>query len=114
MTWPVTLARLPRAGAISKPHDHKKQNVQKWRAFWKNDFNGEQFQIFKPKSQNLQSSYGEQNKWSTRPQGQNLNMNHVDRKNLTEAKLKKAFRRKLFELCKTRTKFSSPHLIKFM
>ena len=40
-------------------------------------------------------------------------MNHVARKNLTEAKLKKAFRIKLLELCKTRTKKSSPDLFNF-
>ena len=40
-------------------------------------------------------------------------MNHVARKKLTEAKLKKASRIKLFELCKTRTKKSSPDLFKF-
>ena len=32
----MTLARLPRAGAISKPHDYN-QKVQKWRVFWKNE-----------------------------------------------------------------------------
>ena len=40
-------------------------------------------------------------------------MNHVARKELTEAKLKKAFRGKLFELFKTRTKKSSPDLFNF-
>ena len=40
-------------------------------------------------------------------------MNHVARKKLTEAELKKEFRIKLFELCKTRTKKSSPDLFKF-
>ena len=40
-------------------------------------------------------------------------MNHVAREELTEAKSKKAFRMKLFELCKTRTKKSSPDLFKF-
>ena len=40
-------------------------------------------------------------------------MNQVARKNLTEASLKKAFRIKLFELCKTRTKKSSPDLFNF-
>ena len=40
-------------------------------------------------------------------------MNHVVRKKLTEANLKKAFRIKLFELCKTRTKKSSPDLFNF-
>ena len=76
-------------------------------------FNGEQFEFFKPKNQKIQSSYGEQNKRTTRPWRQNLNMNHVIRKKLTDANLKKAFRMKLFELCKTRNKKSSPDLIKF-
>ena len=40
-------------------------------------------------------------------------MNHVARKKLPEAKLKKAFRIKPFELCKTRAKKSSPDLFKF-
>ena len=40
-------------------------------------------------------------------------MNHVVRKKLTEANLKKAIRIKLFELCKTRTKKSSPDLFNF-
>ena len=40
-------------------------------------------------------------------------MNHVARKKLTEAKMKKAFRKKPLELCKTRTKKSSPDLFNF-
>ena len=40
-------------------------------------------------------------------------MNHVARKNLTGAKLKKAFTKKLLEICKTRTKKSSPDLFNF-
>ena len=40
-------------------------------------------------------------------------MSHVARKKLAEPKLKKAFRIKLFELCKTRTKKSSPDLVSF-
>ena len=35
MTWPMTLARLPRASAFSKPHDYK-QNVQKVKGVLKN------------------------------------------------------------------------------
>ena len=66
------------------------------------------------KNQKIQSSHGEQNKRTTRPQEQKLNMNHVAMKKITEAKLKKAFRIKLFELCKTRTKKSSPELFNFM
>ena len=76
-------------------------------------FNGEQFENFKPKIQKIQSSYGEQNKSTTRPEGQKPNMNHVAKKKLNEAKLKKAFRIKLFELCRTRTKKSSPDLFNF-
>ena len=76
-------------------------------------FNGEQFENFKPKNQKDQSWYGEQNKKTTRPQMQKLNMNHVARKNINEAKLKKAFRIKLFEFCKTRTMKSSPDLFNF-
>ena len=41
-------------------------------------------------------------------------MNHVVRTKLTEANLKKAFRIKLFELCKARTKKSIPDLFKFL
>ena len=40
-------------------------------------------------------------------------MHHVSRKKKIEANLKKAFRFKLLELCKTRTKKSSPHLFNF-
>ena len=87
---------------------------KKWRTFWKNELQRGTVWIFqKPKNQKIQSSYGEQNKRTTRPWRQNLNMNHVIRKKLTEANLKKAFRIKLFELCKTRTKKSSPDLINF-
>ena len=40
-------------------------------------------------------------------------MNHVAKRKLTEANLKKAIRIKLFELRKTRTKKSSPDLFNF-
>ena len=56
----------------------------------KMSFNGEQLESFKPKNQKIQSSYGEQNNKTTRPWKQKLNMNHVARKKLTEAKLKKS------------------------
>ena len=76
-------------------------------------FNGEQFENFKPKKQKIHSSYGEQNIRTRRPRGQKLNMNHVARKKLTEAKLIKAFRIKLSEICKTTTKKSSLDLFNF-
>ena len=79
----------------------------------KTSFNGEQFENFKPKNQRIESSYGEQNKRTTRPWRQKLNLSHVARKKITEASLKKAFRKKLFGLCKTRTKKSSPDLFNF-
>ena len=80
----------------------------------KMSFNAETVWKFQTKkNQKIQSSYGEQNKRTTRTRKQKLNMNHVARKNLTEAKLKKAFRIKLLELCKTRTKKSSPDLFNF-
>ena len=76
--------------------------------------NGETGWRFQTKNfQKIHSSHGEQNKRTTRPEGQKLNMNHVARKKLTGAKLEKAFTIKLLELCKTRTKKSSPDLFKF-
>ena len=47
------------------------------------------------------------------PAGKNWTWKHVTRKKVTEAKLKKAFRIKLFELCKTRSEKSSPDLFNF-
>ena len=40
-------------------------------------------------------------------------MNHIAKKKVTEANLRKAFRIKLFELCKTKIKKSSPDLFNF-
>ena len=93
MTWQMTLAGLPRAGAISKPHDYK-QNVQKLKSLLKKwVLTGKQVEDFKPKkNQRFHSSHREQNKKTTRPQYRKLNMNHVATKLLTEAKVKKAFR----------------------
>ena len=78
-----------------------------------NDFHGKSVYRFQTKKVKIQSSYGESNKRTTRHQWQNLNINLVAGKKLTEAKLKKAFRIKLLEVCKTRTKKSSPDLFKF-
>ena len=47
------------------------------------------------------------------PKGKNWTWTIVAEKKLNEAKLKKAFRIKLFEICKTRTKKSSPDLFNF-
>ena len=113
MTWSMTLAGLPRAGAISKPHDYK-QNVHEMKGLLKKwALTGNSLKISNQKTKKIQSSYGEQNKKTTRPWRQKLNMNHVAKRKLTEANLKKAIRIKLFELCKTRTKKSSPDLFNF-
>ena len=113
MTWPMTLAELPSAGAISKPHDYK-QNVQKKNGLLKNRvLTGKQFEDFRQKIQKVHYSHGEQNIRTTGPQGQKMNTKHVARKKLAEAKLKEAFRIELFQLCKTRTKKSSPDLFDF-
>ena len=109
----MTLAGLPRGGAISKPHDYK-QNVQKMTGLLKKwASTGNSLKISNQKNQRIQSFYGEQNKRTTRAWRQKLNLTHVAKKKKTEANLEKAFRKKLFELCKTRTKKSSPHLINF-
>ena len=113
MTSPLTLAGLPRADANWMPHDYK-QNVQKMNGLLRKWILTENsLKISNQKNRKIQSSHGEKNKRTTRPQGQKLNMKHVARKKLTAAKLKRAFRIKLFELCKTRTKKSSPDLINF-
>ena len=109
----MVMTGLPRAAAISKPHDYK-QNVQKMKGLLKKwALTGNSLKISNQNNQRIQSSYGEQNKRTARPWRQKLKMNHVARKKLTEAKLKKAFRIKLFGLCKTRTKKSSPDLFNF-
>ena len=113
MTWPMTLVGLPRAGAVSKPHDYK-QNVQKMKDLLKKRaLTGNSLKNSNQKNQRNQSSYGEQNKRTTRTLGQKSNLNHVARKKLTEAKLIKAFRIKLSETCTTRTKKSNPDLLNF-
>ena len=113
MTCPMTLAVLSRAGAVSKPHDYK-QNVQKMKGLLKEwALTRNSLKISDKKFQKFHSTHGEQNKRTTRPQGQKLNMNLVARKKETEAKSKKAFRSKLMELYQTRTKKSTPDLFNF-
>ena len=108
----MTLEGLARAGATSKPHDYK-QNVQKMKSILKKwALTGNSLKNTN-QNQKIESSYGEQNKRTTRLWKHKLNMNHIARKKITEANLKKAFRMKLFELCKTRIKKSSPDLFNF-
>ena len=108
----MTLEGLARAGATSKPHDYK-QNVQKMKSILKNwALTGNSLKNSN-QNQKIQSSYGEQNKRTTRLWKHKLNMNHIASMKITEANLKKAFRMKLFELCKTRIEKSSPDLFNF-
>ena len=57
----------------------------------KTSFNGEQFEIFKPKKKTPVIVWKTKQKNQKTP-GQKLNMKDVARKKLTEAKLKEAFR----------------------
>ena len=91
MTWPLTLAGLLRAGAISKPHDYK-QNVQKMKGLLKKWVSTEnQFEDFRQKFSNIPLL-----PWKTK-----------------QKNLKNALGIKLFELCKTTSKKSSPDLFNF-
>ena len=89
MTCWTTLAGLPSADANWRPHDYK-QKVRKMKGLlrkWVLTENS--LKISNQKNRKIQWPHGKQNKRTTRPQGQNLNMNHVARKKLIEAKLKK-------------------------
>ena len=58
----MTMTGLPRAGAISRPHDNK-QNVQKMKGLQKKRVLTEkQFEDFRQKIQKFHSSHGKQNK----------------------------------------------------
>ena len=90
------------------------RTYKNWRAFWKKwALTGSSLKTSNQKNRGIQSSYEEESKRTTIPWRRKLNMNHVARKKLTEANLKKAFRIKLFGLCKTRAKKSSPDLFNF-
>ena len=77
-------------------------------------FNGETgWRLQTKKFKNSTPPMENKTKKTTRPRRQKLNMNQVAKKKLTEAKLKKAFRIKLLEHCKTRIKKSNPDLLTF-
>ena len=79
----------------------------------KTSFNGEQFEVFKPKNQKIHSSYGEQNKRTTRPQGQKLDRKQRKQEEKNWSIFEKIIQIELLELCKTRTKKISPDLFNF-
>ena len=72
MIWPMTLAGLPRAGAISKPHDYK-QNVQKMNGLQKKwVLTGKQFEDFRQKKiKNSTPPMEKKTKKQQDPQGKN-------------------------------------------
>ena len=80
MTWSLALARLPRAGANSKPHDYK-QKVQRMKDLPKTCvLTGKQFKDFRRKkttflvpTKQLRERHG--------PQIQQMKMDLVTRKN---------------------------------
>ena len=114
MTWSLTLAGLPRAGANSKPHDFK-QKVQKTKGFPKTwVLTGKQFKDFRRKKNN--SSSDQTTPWKTR----SLNATNEDgafvcnQQEFYSTQLgEKEIRSKMLELCKTRTKKSSLHMLNF-
>ena len=103
----TTCRRSFKAPRLQTERTKMKGLLKKWA------LTGNSLKISNQKNRGIQYSYEEQNKRPTRAWRQKLNLTHVARKKKTEASLKKAFRKKLFELCKTRTKKSSPHLINF-
>ena len=110
----MTLARLPRAGAISKPHDYK-QKVQKWRVFWKNEIQrGNSLKISNEKKTKKNPVIV----WRTEQK------NHETPKAKTEhetcsheeinwSKIEKSIQNKTARTCMTRTKKSNPDLLTF-
>ena len=114
MTWPLTMTGLTRAGAISKPYDYK-QTVQNMKCPLKKwNLRGKHFEDFRQKNSKISLL-----PWRTKQK------NHKTLKEKTEhepcsqeeinwSKVKKSIRIKLFELCKTRTKKSSPDVFNFM
>ena len=89
MTWPMTLAGLPREGAVSKGPWLQSERTKNEGPSEKMSFSGETVWRFQRKKlRNFHSSHGEKNKRTSRPQGQKLTMNHVARQKLTKQKWK--------------------------
>ena len=111
MTWSLTLAGLPRAGAHSKPHDYK-QKYKKWSTFRKWVSRKNSLKISDEKK--YISSLDQTTPRNTRPINATNEGGPCNQKELNSTKLKKKtkFRSKQLELCKTRTKKSSPDLFK--
>ena len=86
LTNSPTLTVLPPPGTNIKPlNTNKKHNKRNFR---KHASHQKPFEKFKLEKKNFQSLQGEQNNGTTKPERQKLNMDLVNRKNQTEAKLK--------------------------
>ena len=114
MTWPMMLAGLPRAGAISKLHDYK-QNVQEKKGLLKKwVLMGKQFEVFRQKNSKTTLL-----PWRTKQKNHKTPRAKIKHEPCSQEEInwskneKKSFRIKLLELCKTTTKKSSPDLFKF-
>ena len=109
----MTLAGLPRAGAISNPHDYK-ENLQKMKDLLKKWVSTRKyFENFKPKKPKYPV-----NVWRTKQKNHKTPKAETEHESCSQeelnwSNLKKAFTIKLLELCKTRTKKSSPDLFNF-
>ena len=108
----MTLAGLPPAGAISKPHDYK-QNVQKRKNLlkkWVSTSNSLKVQTKKTKNPVIA--------WRTKQKNRNTpkaKTKHepCSQEELNWSEIEKAFRLKLLEFSKNRTKQSNPDLLTF-
>ena len=114
MAWPMTMTGLQRASVFPKPHDYK-QKVQKMKGLLKNwVLTGKQFEEFRQKKFKISTPPMENpTKEAQDPRGKNWTLTHANRMKQTQAKMKKSFRIKLLDFCKTRTKKSSPDQFSF-
>ena len=93
MTWPLTLAGLPCASAFSKPHDYK-QNVQKMKGLLKKCvLTGKQFEDFRQKSSKIPLLPRKTKQKNRKTTGAKTEHETSSQEKITEAKLKKAFRK---------------------
>ena len=106
-------AGLPSAGENSKPHHYKKST--KIEGPSENMcFNGKTVWRFQTKKeQNHYSRPFKNTQWNTRPINATIEYGPCNQEEVNRWKLKKAFRLKLLELWKTRTKKSSPDIFNF-
>ena len=113
MIWAMTLAGQFRAGSNSKAH-HYQQSVQKNKGPFENmALTRKQFENFRRKKTIILDP-SKNPSVTPVPQGHQLNIFFVNSniKKLNKTS-KKAFRSKLLELCKTRTKKSSRDMFNF-